>query len=156
MKKKITLGKGAGIALAAFVGLGVLGAVVGEEEKAPVAGPEAVASPSPEEKAPAVDVSGEAREEKASKEPRKAVDEAGEQQPEDGELPGMVGENLQFAQDSAQAAGFYVLDDQDASGLGRFQVMDRNWTVCSQEPGPGTYPVDTKVTFYAVKTGESC
>ncbi|MEU2312870.1 PASTA domain-containing protein [Streptomyces albidoflavus] len=139
MKKKITLGKGAGIALAAFVGLGVLGAVVGEEEKAP-----------------AVDVSGEAREEKASKEPRKAVDEAGEQQPEDGELPGMVGENLQFAQDSAQAAGFYVLDDQDASGLGRLQVMDRNWTVCSQEPGPGTYPVDTKVTFYAVKTGESC
>lgn len=139
MKKKITLGKGAGIALAAFVGLGVLGAVVGEEEKAP-----------------AVDVSGEAQEEKASKEPRKAVDEAGEQQPEDGELPGMVGENLQFAQDSAQAAGFYVLDDQDASGLGRFQVMDRNWTVCSQEPGPGTYPVDTKVTFYAVKTGESC
>ncbi|MET8673556.1 hypothetical protein G6W47_27910 [Streptomyces sp. CAI-21] len=139
MKKKITLGKGAGIALAAFVGLGVLGAVVGEEEKAP-----------------AVDVSGEAQEEKASKEPRKAVDEAGEQQPEDGELPGMVGENLQFAQDSAQAAGFYVLDDQDASGLGRLQVMDRNWTVCSQEPGPGTYPVDTKVTFYAVKTGESC
>ncbi|MBO1285300.1 hypothetical protein J3368_14250 [Streptomyces sampsonii] len=149
MKKKITLGKGAGIALAALVGLGVLGAVVGEEEKAPVAGPEVVASPSPEEKAPAVDVSGEAQEEKASKEPRKAVDEAGE-------LPGMVGENLQFAQDSAQAAGFYVLDDQDASGLGRFQVMDRNWTVCSQEPGPGTYPVDTKVTFYAVKTGESC
>lgn len=139
VKKKITLGKGAGIALAAFVGLGVLGAVVGEEEKAP-----------------AVDVSGEAQEEKASKEPRKAVDEAGEQQPEDGELPGMVGENLQFAQDSAQAAGFYVLDDQDASGLGRLQVMDRNWTVCSQEPGPGTYPVDTKVTFYAVKTGESC
>lgn len=156
VKKKITLGKGAGIALAAFVGLGVLGAVVGEEEKAPVAGPETVASPSPEEKAPAVDVSGEAQEEKASKEPRKAVDEAGEQQPEDGELPGMVGENLQFAQDSAQAAGFYVLDDQDASGLGRLQVMDRNWTVCSQEPGPGTYPVDTKVTFYAVKTGESC
>lgn len=156
VKKKITLGKGAGIALAAFVGLGVLGAVVGEEETAPVAGPEAVASPSPEEKAPAVDVSGEAQEEKASKEPRKAVDEDGEQQPEDGELPGMVGENLQFAQDSAQAAGFYVLDDQDASGLGRFQVMDRNWTVCSQEPGPGTYPVDTKVTFYAVKTGESC
>lgn len=156
VKKKITLGKGAGIALAAFVGLGVLGVVVGEEETAPVAGPEAVASPSPEEEAPAVDVSGEAQEEKASKEPRKAVDEDGEQQPEDGELPGMVGENLQFAQDSAQAAGFYVLDDQDASGLGRFQVMDRNWTVCSQEPGPGTYPVDTKVTFYAVKTGESC
>ncbi|MET7509614.1 hypothetical protein [Streptomyces albidoflavus] len=156
MKKKITLGKGAGIALAVFVGLGVLGAVVGEEEKAPVAGPEAVASPSAEEESPAGEVSGEAQEDKAPKEPEKTVDEAGEQQPEDGELPGMVGENLQFAQDSAQAAGFFLLDDQDATGLGRLQVMDRNWTVCSQEPGPGTYPVDTKVTFYAVKVGESC
>ncbi|MEU7372024.1 hypothetical protein [Streptomyces albidoflavus] len=156
MKKKITLGKGAGIAVAVFVGLGVLGAVVGEEEKAPVAGPEAVASPSAEEQSPAGDVSGEAQEDKAPKEPEKTVDEAGEQQPEDGELPGMVGENLQFAQDSAQAAGFFLLDDQDATGLGRLQVMDRNWTVCSQEPGPGTYPVDTKVTFYAVKVGESC
>ncbi|MEY6565920.1 hypothetical protein AB8B12_13470 [Streptomyces sp. PGLac3x] len=156
MKKKITLGKGAGIALAVFVGLGVLGAVVGEEEKAPVAGPEAVASPSAEEESPAGDVSGEAQEDKTPKEPEKTADEAGEQQPEDGELPGMVGENLQFAQDSAQAAGFFLLDDQDATGLGRLQVMDRNWTVCSQEPGPGTYPVDTKVTFYAVKVGESC
>lgn len=155
-KQKITLGKGAGIALAVFVGLGVLGAVVGEEEKAPAAGPEAVASPSAEEESPAGDVSGEAQEDKAPKEPEKTADEAGEQQPEDGELPGMVGENLQFAQDSAQAAGFFLLDDQDATGLGRLQVMDRNWTVCSQEPGPGTYPVDTKVTFHAVKVGESC
>ncbi|WP_259305472.1 hypothetical protein [Streptomyces koyangensis] len=67
-----------------------------------------------------------------------------------------MGENLQFAQDSAQAAGFYLLDDQDASGLGRLQVMDRNWTVCSREPGPGTYPVDMKVTLHAVKAGVSC
>ncbi|MFE7675673.1 hypothetical protein ACFU5N_26125 [Streptomyces albidoflavus] len=152
MKKKITLGKGVGIALAVFVGLGVLGAIVGEEEKVPVAGPEVVASPSAEEEA-----SAEAQEDKG---PEKAVEEVEEEpleeEKEDGELPGMVGENLQFAQDSAQAAGFYLLDDQDASGLGRLQVMDRNWTVCSQEPGPGTYPVDTKVTFYAVKVGESC
>ncbi|MGW4372479.1 hypothetical protein ACWEJ7_02280 [Streptomyces albidoflavus] len=157
MKKKITLGKGVGIALAVFVGLGVLGAVVGEEEKAPVAGPEVVASPSAGEEAPAEDAPGAAQEDKG---PEKAVEEIEEEpqegEKEDGELPGMVGENLQFAQDSAQAAGFYLLDDQDASGLGRLQVMDRNWTVCSQEPGPGTYPVDTKVTFYAVKAGESC
>ncbi|MFB8418927.1 hypothetical protein ACFC63_25825 [Streptomyces albidoflavus] len=158
MKKKITFGKGAGIALAVLVGLGVLGAVVGEEEKAPIAGPEVVASPSAEEEAPAEDAPGAAQEDKG---PEKAVGEVEEEpqeeeKKEDGELPGMVGENLQFAQDSAQAAGFYLLDDQDASGLGRLQVMDRNWTVCSQEPGPGTYPVDTKVTFYAVKAGESC
>ncbi|KLI97197.1 hypothetical protein WQ59_25245 [Streptomyces sp. KE1] len=158
-KKKITLGKGAGIAPAVLVGLGVLGAVVGEEKKAPVAGPEAVASPSAEEEAPAEDAPGEAQEDKRAEkavEGVEGVEEQPQEEKEDGELPGMVGENLQFAQDSAQAAGFFLLDDQDASGLGRLQVMDRNWTVCSQEPGPGTYPVDTKVTIYAVKVGESC
>ncbi len=156
MKKKITLGKGAGIAVAVFVGLGVLGAVVGEEEKAPVAGPEAVASPSAEEEAPAEDAPGEAQEEKGAEKAVEEIEEEPQEEKEDGELPGMVGENLQFAQDHAQAAGFFLLDDQDASGLGRLQVMDRNWTVCSQEPAPGTYPVDTKVTCYAVKVGESC
>ncbi|MFJ2063541.1 hypothetical protein ACIOIM_11065 [Streptomyces albidoflavus] len=125
MKKKITFGKGARIALEVLVGLGVLGAVVGEEEKAPVAGPEAVASPS-EEEVPAEDAPGEAQEDKGAE---KAVEEVEGQPQEDGELPGMVGENLQFAQDHAQAAGFFLLDDQDASGLGRLQVMDRNWTV---------------------------
>ncbi|MGW2266854.1 hypothetical protein [Streptomyces koyangensis] len=118
MKKKITLGKGAGIALAVLVGLGVLGAIVGEEEKAPVGGPEVVASPSAEEEAPAEDAPGEAQEDKG---PEKAVEEAEEEpqeEKEDGELPGVVGEDLQFAQDSAQAAGFCLLDDQDASASG--------------------------------------
>ncbi|WP_240634606.1 MULTISPECIES: hypothetical protein [Streptomyces] len=49
-----------------------------------------------------------------------------------------------------------MLDDQDASGQNRFQVYDRNWIVCRQEPGPGTYSTDTKVVFYAVKDTESC
>ncbi|KUM81051.1 PASTA domain-containing protein [Streptomyces curacoi] len=71
-------------------------------------------------------------------------------------LPDLVGKNLQAAQDEAQAAGFYVLDDQDASGQNRLQVFDRNWTVCSQEPGAGTHPTDTLVTLYAVKEDESC
>jgi hypothetical protein len=73
-----------------------------------------------------------------------------------GVLPNMVGKNLQAAQDGAQAAGFWMLDDQDASGQGRLQVFDRNWKVCSQEPAPGTHTLDTPVTFYAVKYGESC
>ncbi|MGW8942931.1 hypothetical protein [Streptomyces koyangensis] len=114
MKKKITIGKGAGIALAVLVGLGVLGAIVGEEEKAPVGGPEVVASPSAEEEAPAEDAPGEAQEDKG---PEKAEEEPQEEK-EDGELPGVVGEDLQFAQDSAQAAGFCLLDDQDASASG--------------------------------------
>ncbi|WP_232838477.1 PASTA domain-containing protein [Streptomyces geranii] len=75
---------------------------------------------------------------------------------ESGKLPNLVGRDLQDAQDEAQAAGFYDLDDQDASGQGRLQVLDRNWTVCSQEPDAGTYPTDTPVILYAVKDTESC
>ncbi|MFI2632611.1 PASTA domain-containing protein [Streptomyces collinus] len=75
---------------------------------------------------------------------------------ESAELPNVVGQDLQAAQDAAQAAGFYVLNDQDASGQKRLQVFDRNWTVCSQEPEAGTHPTDTKVTLFAVKDGESC
>ncbi|MCT7356006.1 PASTA domain-containing protein [Streptomyces sp. 15-116A] len=75
---------------------------------------------------------------------------------ETAELPDLVGLDLQAAQDEAQAAGFYVLDDQDASGQNRLQVLDRNWTVCSQEPEAGTHPTDTQVTLFAVKDTESC
>jgi hypothetical protein len=71
-------------------------------------------------------------------------------------LPDLVGQDLQAAQDEAQAAGFYLLDDQDASGQNRLQVMDRNWTVCSQEPAPGMHPTDTLVTLNAVKDDETC
>ncbi|MCW8382640.1 PASTA domain-containing protein [Streptomyces justiciae] len=71
-------------------------------------------------------------------------------------LPDLVGQDLQAAQDEAQAAGFYVLDDQDASGQGRLQIYDHNWTVCSQEPQAGTHATDTLVTLYAVKDDESC
>ncbi|MFE9776359.1 PASTA domain-containing protein [Streptomyces sp. NPDC005931] len=71
-------------------------------------------------------------------------------------LPDLTGQDLQAAQDAAQAAGFYALDDQDASGQNRLQVLDRNWVVCSQEPEAGTHPTDTKVTLFAVKDGESC
>ncbi|MFE5189196.1 PASTA domain-containing protein [Streptomyces sp. NPDC056628] len=81
---------------------------------------------------------------------------ADEAEAETATLPDLVGQDLQAAQDEAQAAGFYVLDDQDASGQQRLQVFDRNWTVCSQEPEAGTHPTDTPVTLYAVKDGESC
>ncbi|MGW1718986.1 PASTA domain-containing protein [Streptomyces sp. NPDC002156] len=71
-------------------------------------------------------------------------------------LPDLVGQDLQAAQDEAQAAGFYALDDQDASGQNRLQVLDRNWVVCSQEPAAGTHPTDTPVILYAVKDDEAC
>ncbi|WP_371661454.1 PASTA domain-containing protein [Streptomyces sp. NBC_00280] len=83
-------------------------------------------------------------------------DSATDAAPEAATLPDLVGQDLQAAQDEAQAAGFYVLDDQDASGQNRLQVFDRNWTVCSQNPAPGTHPTDTPVTLYAVKDDETC
>ncbi|MGW1951273.1 PASTA domain-containing protein [Streptomyces sp. NPDC001920] len=86
------------------------------------------------------------------------ADDAGAAEPEaeTAVLPDLVGQDLQAAQDEAQAAGFFVLDDQDASGQKRLQVFDRNWVVCSQEPAPGTHPTDTPVTLFAVKDGEAC
>jgi hypothetical protein len=54
-----------------------------------------------------------------------------------------------------QAAGFYLLDDQDATGQGRFQVYDRNWVVTRQSPTAGRkVSLDTKITLYAKKIGE--
>jgi hypothetical protein len=73
------------------------------------------------------------------------------------ELPDFTGEGLQDAQDDSQAAGFYVLDSSDASGAGRMQLWDRDWTVCSQDPAAGTYdPATTTVTFSTVKLDETC
>ncbi|ANS64927.1 hypothetical protein SLINC_2703 [Streptomyces lincolnensis] len=85
-----------------------------------------------------------------------ATDTKADTDSETAALPDLVGQDLQAAQDEAQAAGFYVLDDQDASGQNRLQVLDRNWTVCSQEPEAGTHPTDTPVTLYAVKDDEAC
>lgn len=70
-------------------------------------------------------------------------------------LPNVVGMNLQAGQDALQAAGFYFLNDQDATGQGRFQVYDRNWVVTRQTPAAGRkVSLDTKVTLYAKKIGE--
>ncbi|MFB7580830.1 PASTA domain-containing protein [Streptomyces hydrogenans] len=73
-----------------------------------------------------------------------------------GNLPDMVGSDLQLAQDTAQAAGFYGLASNDATGQGRMQVLDRNWVVCSQDPAPGQHPTDAIVTFLVVKDDEVC
>ncbi|MFH9955959.1 PASTA domain-containing protein [Streptomyces roseolus] len=75
---------------------------------------------------------------------------------EAGTLPNMVGSDLQLAQDTAQAAGFYGLASVDATGQGRMQVLDRNWVVCSQTPAPGQHPTDVTVTFLVVKDDEVC
>ncbi|WP_322753478.1 hypothetical protein [Frankia sp. Cas3] len=73
-----------------------------------------------------------------------------------GTLPNLVGKGLQFAQDTAQAAGFTTLTSHDALGRGRHQILDRDWQVCDQSPAAGTHPVSTKVDFGVVKLEESC
>ena len=72
-------------------------------------------------------------------------------------LPDAVGMDLQLAQDTMQASGFYLLTSHDATGQDRFQVLDRNWTVCDQRPAGGApAALDTPVDFGAVKDGEPC
>lgn len=72
-------------------------------------------------------------------------------------MPSLVGENLQLAQDKLQALGSYLLDQEDAAGLGRMQVLDSNWQVCEQNPAPGkTVPVETIVLLASVKLAERC
>lgn len=72
-------------------------------------------------------------------------------------MPDLVGQNLQLAQDILQDLGSYVLDQEDASGLDRFQVNDSNWKVCMQDPAPGSIVnLDAIVTLGSVKIEEAC
>ncbi len=72
-------------------------------------------------------------------------------------MPKLVGVNLQLAQDTLQSLGSYVLDQEDASGLERFQVNDSNWKVCSQKPKAGArVPIETVVLLNSVKLAEDC
>ena len=53
-------------------------------------------------------------------------------------VPDVVGKDHQLAQDTMQAAGLYLLDEEDATGQGRALIVDRNWTVVEQDPPAGT------------------
>jgi beta-lactam-binding protein with PASTA domain len=72
------------------------------------------------------------------------------------QLPDLVGKGLQYAQDTAQAAGFRSLTSHDASGRGRHQILDRDWQVCFQDPAAGAVSTSTKIDFGVVKTDEKC
>ncbi len=45
---------------------------------------------------------------------------------------------------------------KDASGKGRYVLLESNWQVCSQKPPAGTKLSGQPVRFSAVKFGESC
>jgi len=72
-------------------------------------------------------------------------------------VPNVVGQDHQFAQDTLQAAGFYGLTEEDASGRARLLVLDRNWKVCSQSPPGGTKAsTDAVIILKSVKDEETC
>jgi hypothetical protein len=65
--------------------------------------------------------------------------------------------NLQFAQDLLQSKGSYLIDQEDFKGLGRFQLIDSNWKVCSQSPSAGKrVSASAVVTLSSVKLSEKC
>lgn len=90
----------------------------------------------------------------AEREPKPAA-AASESQAAEIEVPDVVGENHQYAQDTMQAAGLYMLDERDATGRGRMLVWDRNWVVVEQDPPAGTMVTeDTTITLSSKKEGE--
>ncbi|WP_218606310.1 PASTA domain-containing protein, partial [Pseudonocardia abyssalis] len=75
-------------------------------------------------------------------------------------MPDLVGANLQDAQNAIQSLtgfGIAITTSTDATGAGRNQVLDANWTVCAQNIAPGeTITPDSGIDFAAVKLEESC
>ncbi|HEV7534197.1 MAG TPA: hypothetical protein VGP90_01105 [Acidimicrobiia bacterium] len=73
-----------------------------------------------------------------------------------GRMPRLSCFDLQEAQDTLQSAGFTALASRDATGRGRHQIVDRDWTVTGQAPPPGgTWPKTTRVTLQAVRHDEA-
>ncbi len=75
-------------------------------------------------------------------------------------MPDLVGRDLQSAQDAIQRVTgnpLFVTRSKDASGRGRTQVLDRNWTVCAQDVVAGQrFTSSTTITFSVVKDDENC
>ena len=72
-----------------------------------------------------------------------------------GVVPDVVCMDLQAAQDSLQAAGFFNLGSEDGSGEGRMQILDRDWVVVAQSVDAGSTPSPLKrIVLDSVKYGE--
>ncbi len=75
-------------------------------------------------------------------------------------MPDLVGQDLQSAQDAIQELTDFAISAtvaHDASGAGREQVLDEDWTVCTQSVAAGTtIDSDTMIDFAVVQCGEPC
>ncbi|MFF7898732.1 PASTA domain-containing protein [Streptomyces sp. NPDC088817] len=71
-----------------------------------------------------------------------------------GRMPGFRGKSVKAARAALDA--HTSLTVKDASSHHRWVLVESNWQVCSQTPGPGTPLKGQPVSFTAVKFGESC
>ena len=70
-------------------------------------------------------------------------------------MPNVVCMNLQAAQDDIQKYGVFFSRSDDATGMNRSQILDRNWIVVKQTPLPGQPVTELEAVLSAVKIGES-
>ena len=75
-------------------------------------------------------------------------------------MPNLVGMDLQGAQDAIQSLTHdqvWYSGSTDLTGKGRAQIVDRNWTVCTSTPTPGTaFAATTAISFGVVRDTEVC
>ncbi|MFJ2735764.1 hypothetical protein [Streptomyces sp. NPDC087317] len=71
-----------------------------------------------------------------------------------GRMPVFKGKSVKAARAALDA--HTSLTVKDASAHHRWVLVESNWQVCSQTPGPGTRLKGQPVSFTAVKFGESC
>ncbi len=64
------------------------------------------------------------------------------------------GTDLQDAQDLVQEAGVFYSTSEDATGQGRNQILDANWTVVGQRPPAGEPIGEGTAVFLVVKDEE--
>jgi hypothetical protein len=70
-------------------------------------------------------------------------------------VPNVVGMIHQSAQDTMQAAGLFMLREEDATGQGRMLINDRNWKTTAQSAAAGSViDCNTTITLAAKKIGE--
>jgi len=72
-------------------------------------------------------------------------------------MPNLVGMNLRDAQDTLQSLNSYFINQEDARGFDRIQLLDFAWHVCAQEPAAGTViDIAYITTLSSVKLEEVC
>lgn len=71
-----------------------------------------------------------------------------------GKMPDFKGKSVNTARDALDSSTSITV--KDASGKGRYVLVESNWQVCSQKPPAGTKLSGQPVEFSVVKFGESC